>query len=165
MKEMDELKKKYWKGRTDRDEERSLKNRPFSHDTTHVEDIYFQYLNEKKNEKINFPDFDVEIIRKIKGQQGEQRFISKIGYWRLAAAVIILITAGILFFNNQSGTQTSAPPPENLVLTDTYNDPEKAFEETKKALLFISNKLNKGTELTSEFAKFSETQENLKKEN
>ena len=58
---------------------------------------------------------------------------------------------------------------ENIIPEDENNDgqnninPEKAFEETKRALLLISSRLNQTNEYTSQFSKFEESQKNLKK--
>ena len=51
---------------------------------------------------------------------------------------------------------------ENVVEMDTYEDPEKAFEETKRALLHLSSKLNQSSVYATQFSKFEEHQNNLK---
>jgi hypothetical protein len=41
-------------------------------------------------------------------------------------------------------------------LTDTFDDPEKAYRETVKALLLVSDKFNAGTDKMKELSKFNE---------
>jgi len=163
MKRIEELIKKYWEGNSELEEEELLKGY-FAHNKSEkLEEVYFNFISHSKEEKLNDPDFDAGILRKIDKKEGRKRSIFQMINWRVAAAIIVLFTASIIFFSRKPETQVDKSGSENLVTMDTYDDPEKAFEETKKALLFISNKMKKGNEYALEFGKFSESQENLKK--
>jgi hypothetical protein len=76
-------------------------------------------------------------------------FVSRL----LIAASIALVIAfsGILFIKNQ-----------NRTLKDTYSDPQLAYLETQKALLFVSQKMNKGIEPLSNISKINRGTEQLK---
>jgi len=76
-------------------------------------------------------------------------FVSRL----LIAASIALVIAfsGILFIKNQ-----------NSSLKDTYSDPQLAYLETQKALLFVSQKMNKGIEPLSNISKINSGAEQLK---
>ena len=165
MKNFDELLRKYWKGNTELDEEQKLKEHFSENEKSQIEDEYFNYLIHKRKEKLISPGFDEEILRQINGKQGVERSLFQKVNWQIAAAILILFTAGILFINRESDPDGAINPSEQIVLVDTYEDPEIAFEETKKTLLLISSKLNKSSEYTAEFRKFSKSQEDLKKEN
>lgn len=66
---------------------------------------------------------------------------SRIIFWvtGIAASLAIILSIGLLYKNTSYNTQNV-----QLVLRDTYTDPNQAYAETEKALLLISSKLNKG---------------------
>jgi hypothetical protein len=49
-------------------------------------------------------------------------------------------------------------------VVDTYSDPKLAFEETKKALLLISQSFGKAEKQARKINMFNEAQEEIKKE-
>lgn len=165
MKNMDELKKKYWKGKSEVNEEQALKKHFSKTEKGQIEDEYFSYLENKKKEKLNDPDFDKEILHFIDEHQGVKRSLFHKINWQIAAAVVILFTTSVLIINRQKGSRDTISASNQIVVEDTFEDPQLAYEETKKALLLISNKLNKGNAYTAEFVKFSQSQKNLKKNN
>lgn len=156
MKELKALLDKYWNGKSDIDEEKALKQFLSDRDASPDTD-FFRYLNESSNERIQDTDFDRKVLSEI-GLLKKPRGRNFLMNWRVAAVVALLLAASVVFkfgmLERQANEET---------LADTYEDPEKAFEETKKALLFISSKLNEGSEYTQEIGKFSESQEKLKK--
>ena len=96
-------------------------------------------------------DFDLKVLKAVEEKQSNRtkRFKLKRMIPYAAAAVVAI---GIFFFN----PNTQADPDDSLVLIeDTYDDPEKAFLEVKKALMMVSSKINKGKEYSNEIAKFS----------
>ena len=48
-------------------------------------------------------------------------------------------------------------------IEDTYKDPKKAFEETRKTLLFVSEKLNQGLDELDKINKLDEGLEEMNK--
>jgi hypothetical protein len=58
----------------------------------------------------------------------------------LAAGLLLMITV-YLFYVRTDNQQLIA----SNQMTDTYNDPMEAYNEAKKALAYVSNKLNTGT--------------------
>lgn len=160
---MDDLKRKYWKGTSEVDEEQLLKKHAEESKELELEDELFSYLKHKKGDKLSTPDFDEEMLRKIKQQTGTKRsFIHKIN-WQVAAAIVLLLSLGALFINKQMSSKNTNDLSDQLVMLDTYDDPQLAYEETKKALLLISGNLNKGNVYAAELKKFNQSQENLKK--
>jgi len=159
-KKAEALLKKYWEGKTDRKEEKELKNH-FSASTKHGElpSDYFNYLEEKFTKNPLGEDFDNEVLDIIGREKNKSGLkIIAIKYWYVAASLAILISASIIFKNNIFRIDNQS----QIVKTDTYEDPEKAFEETKKALLFISSRLNQSGEYAAEFSKFEQNQNHLK---
>ena len=163
MNNMDKLKRKYWEGATSADEEEILKKHSRKKEDEPVEDTFFSYLEHKRKEKINDPGFEKEVLRQITENQGTKRLLLQRINWQIAAAITILFAIGTIYFarhvsiNNRTGQQNTS------MLYDTYEYPQLAFEETKKALLLISSNLNKSKAYATEFKKFNESQENLKK--
>ena len=154
------LRKKYWEGNTSQEEEEALKkladNRPSQLDS---DEEYFSFLNKKGAEQPLNKEFEDEILRLIdvKKAKSKPKNIA-IKYWYIAASLTLIISVSIIFkrgiFNENSAVQ--------VVQVDTFEDPEKAFEETKKALLFLSEKLNQSSEYATQFSKFEQSQEILK---
>ncbi len=163
MQNMDELKKKYWKGTSEVNEEQALKKHSHANEQSQIENEYFSYLEHKRKEKLNDPDFEQEVLRQIKGNQGGKRSLFQKINWQIAAAIILLLSIGVLLINKQMGTKNTIAPTNQIVVEDTFEDPQLAYEETKKALLLLSSKLNEGNLYATEFVKFSQSQENLKK--
>lgn len=163
MKNMDELLGKYWEGKTSIEEENQLKEHFKKEENSETESVYFNYLKNRKQEKLKSPDFDKHILNSLNEKQVSKISLSYIKYWQYAAAIIVLVTLSILLTVRLANIKDSANRSNEITFVDTYDDPHKAFEETKKALLLISTNLNKGQEYTEELVKFSETQEKLKK--
>ena len=152
---------KYWKGTSSVKEEKWLKARCTHQGDKTPEAIYFRYLQKKSAETLEDPEFELSILNTIQGAEVRQSRRFSWMHWRVAAAVMLLIIGSITF---KVGWISDNLQPDEVISADTYQDPEKALEETKKALLFISTQLNKGSAYTAEFSKFNESQEKLKKE-
>lgn len=154
------LRKKYWEGKLSPDEEMVLKSHfldePNEDDSDHA---YFNYLSKKRAQKPLDDRFDAEILNQIDvlDEIRKPKFIA-IKYWYAAASVALIISLGIIF--NKEFTKVDKG--ENVVKVDTYENPEKAFEETKRALLLLSSKLNQSGEYATKFSKFEESQKHLK---
>ncbi|MCY1486527.1 hypothetical protein D3C87_423080 [compost metagenome] len=120
------LLEKYFEGETSIAEENELKLYFSSADVAqHLEQYkaMFGYFSSAKEQK-----FEQKIPLKSKTQ--------KVAWLSIAASVVILL--GMFTFYNRSINQS-----EDL---GTYNDPEKAFEETQKALNLLSKNVNVGVE-------------------
>ena len=148
---------KYWKGDSTPEEERFLKEH-FTREEGYDENeqLLFAYLNEKSREAIDEEDFDQNILNKVKEGKTFHFSIRRIKVWQVAAAILVLFAIGTIL------RYEKPQPVHEAVITDTYEDPEKAFEETKKALMLISEKMNTGHEYAFKLSKFNESQELIK---
>lgn len=120
------LLEKYFEGETSIAEENELKVYFSSTDVAqHLEQhkAMFGYFSSAKEQK-----FEQKIPLKSKRQ--------KVAWLSIAASVVILL--GMFTFYNRSINQN-----EDL---GTYDDPEKAFIETQKALNLLSKNVNVGIE-------------------
>lgn len=73
----------------------------------------------------------------------EKRNKISVSHWQwiggIAASIILFASAGLLLHKNFDKKS-------DFVMQDTYTNPEEAYRETQKAMLLVSNKLNKGLE-------------------
>lgn len=159
-KKAEALLKKYWDGKTDLKEEAALKKH-FSTSETNgdISAGHFKYLNEKSTQNPLGNSFDEEIVNLISNEKNKskQKHIT-IKYWYVAASLILIISVSIIFKENIFTIKS----PVEVVEVDTFEDPEKAFEETKKALMLISAKLNQSSDYATQFSKFEQSQKKLK---
>lgn len=73
----------------------------------------------------------------------------------MAASIILFVGIYIAVVK----IRTPKPVP---VLADTYKNPQLAYEETQKVLLYVSGKLNQGTDQLKNFSKLNEPGKQLK---
>jgi hypothetical protein len=160
LKKLELLIDKYYKGSTTLEEEEALKKHFSS--MTDLEDpdsIYFRFLREASTKNPPGDDFDEKIIGLISEKESvPQKKNVILKYWYLAASFVLLIGLAYAFRD----VLTPVEPQIQIVETDTFEDPQKAFEETKKALLILSSNLNKGETYVAEFSKFEQSQKILK---
>lgn len=150
------LEEKYWKGESNLAEEQELRRYVLSNKDKVSKELWdlFGALDEIKEAKLD-DDFDAEFWNSVSNRSnGRSGNFHSFHFMRYAATGIIILGLAIGFF----AILDSPDEPVNTVAIteseDTYSDPEKAFEETKKALFFASEKLNKGVEPASEIKRF-----------
>lgn len=103
------------------------------------------YHSEKKNvpenleNKLNNLIDNLDKQTNIKTQKSKRLSINWKWVSGIAASIAIFVSAGIFF-------QKSFDKKADFVVQDTYTDPKEAYLETQKAMLLVSNKLNKGLE-------------------
>lgn len=156
---IDELLQKYWSCETSLEEEQELRayfnggNIPEQWKETAT---LFRYFEQNKKKSLNDVSFDGRVMHKIHApKQGK---VMKLVYnsMRIAAGVTVLVMA--VWFVRKEIRQTT---PQEIV--DTYDDPQLAFEETKKALLMISKSFGTAEEQAKKINMFNEAQEEIQK--
>jgi len=156
---IEELLNKYWNCETSLEEEQQLHtyfrtgNIP-----DHLKETaaLFRYFDESKKKTLNDLSFDSALANKI--QVAPRGRVVKIFYnsMRIAAGLAVLLMA-IWFVRNEVRQTTPAE------VVDTYDDPQLAFEETKKALLMISKSFGTAEEQAKKINMFNEAQEEIQK--
>jgi len=149
LQEIEKILEKYYNGETTLDEEKQLRmffaGSEVPAQWKHLAG-FFSYVGQEKEVKIESPEFE----RKFDATVGETR-LSKIFdlrrpwiYWMagVAASVLIMVAIFVKF----------DPFPGKI--SDTYENPEVAYEQAKKVLLFVSNQMNKGTKNLHQIDKF-----------
>lgn len=131
-KKIEELLQRYWDCETSLEEEKKLQEY-FRNEN--VPDQWketaklFHYFEQQKNKSVN-PQFDKAVIDQLKKPKGKVTNLVQTSL-KIAAGVAVLVAA--VFFVRQEIRKNDA-----VAMEDTFDDPQKALEETKKALLMIS---------------------------
>ena len=109
------------------------------------------------------PDFDKNVIGKLKKQKSA-RVIKMRQYFnnyvRVAAVVLIVVTASFVYRMEYFDNDQPA-----AVLVDTYDTPEEAYLETKKALMLIASKMNAGKKEALKLGAFNQAEEKVRNTN
>jgi len=130
-KKLEELLQKYWDCETSLEEEQQL------HEYFRTENVpeqlketaaLFHYFEQQKSKAVN-QQFDKTLLGKLKKPQGRVTNLIQTSL-KIAAGVAVLVVA--VFFVREEIRKRDA-----IAMEDTFEDPQKALEETKKALLMI----------------------------
>lgn len=155
-----QLLEKYAEGFTTLDEERVLQSY-FAQERQMEVDMLtwkhqFMLLKAGRDYKLDTTDLDNNLVNLIDSQEQRiQPSARKLNLQRflIAASIALLIgVSGLVFHQIQKNSSK-----------DTFTDPQLAFNETQKTLLYISQKLNKGTKPLSNIAKINTGTQQLKK--
>lgn len=138
--EIEKLLEKYFEGETSLSEEKQLRNFFTSGNVPerwkNLEG-YFSFVIQEQDQQIRNTDFDDKVMSAIKGNKLapivdlRRPWI----YWiaGVAAGVLILVAVFVKF------------DPFSKRIEDTYKDPQTAYLEARKILLYVSAKFNRGT--------------------
>jgi len=161
LKKLELLVDKYYKGETTLAEEEALKKHYSSMaDADDPDSMVFRFLNQTESKNAPGADFDNKIMSLISQEEPVPRKKSVIlKYWYMAASFLLMLGLSYAFRD----VIIPAKQPVTIADADTWDDPQKAFEETKKALMMLSSNLNKSEAYAAEFSKFEQSQNNLKK--
>lgn len=162
---IEDLLEKYWACETSIVEEKELKaffkNEQVPKQFKDTASL-FQYFEMESSQKKLGTDFDQQILNQL--DENEPKKETKVVYWfntYAKVAAVILMVIALSFFV----THTIQQEQKKAQIADTFENPEDAFEETKKALLLISNKIGKGKTQMVKLSEFSKTEEKIKNNN
>lgn len=137
---IDQLLEKYWACETSLEEEKQL--RDFFRGAVIPESMkeaaeLFRFFEEEKVKSLN-DNFEPAVTKRLLQRRGGKviTMVSFTNIARIAAGILVVVVA--TYFIRQEVRKSY--PKE---LQDTYTDPQIAFEETKKALMIISNSFGK----------------------
>ncbi len=153
-KRIEQLIEKFYNGETSIGEERLLenyfsqKNIPAS---LEAERDIFRFYSSSRNEQLPDDQLKEKIIRAIESEGGDlsgkkRRMIYTVT--GIAASILLLIGSYFILLS------PSGPGIALSKYKDTYDNPEIAYMETHKALLYVSGKLNEGTSKLDNLTKF-----------
>lgn len=155
---IEQLLEKYWNCETSLEEEQQLRN--FFRGDSIPESMkdtaeLFRFFETEKNKSLN-ENFEPAVTKQLRQRQGG-KIISMVSFAniaRIAAGILVVVVA--TYFVRQEVRK--AYPQE---LQDTYSDPKMALEETKKALMMISNSFNKAQREAGKIKAFNEAEEKI----
>lgn len=158
-----ELVERFWSGETDEQEEQMLRDYFAFND--YPEEFketaaYFEYTVLEKNENGLNLDFDQRVLSELNPRSNNKGLLLKI-----AAGFALLF--GMFFFMQS----LDGPDNPNVIveetIEDTYEDPQQAYDEVKRALMMVSGKMNTSKKYGKELKKFSHAKKEIriKKEN
>lgn len=163
-KKLEELLQKYWDCETSLEEEQQL--REYFRSEKVPEQMkeaasLFHYFEQQKNNSVN-EQFDKTLLGQLKkpkarptGASGRGKVTNLVQTsLRIAAGVAVLVVA--VFFVRQEIRKTDA-----VAMEDTYDDPQKALEETKKALMMISKGFGRAEQQAKKINLLNEAQEKV----
>ena len=156
------LLEKYWNCETSLEEEKQLRmyfNNSEVHNDFKEFAPLFQYFKSQKDIRIS-DNFEKKIVKQIKSRKkaGRQHFLNI--YYKVAAAVILILFIVIIHQRFIAVREKAT-----IVVQDTFEDPEKALEEAKKALLLVSEKWNKGKDNFTKLSEFNKGEKIIRNEN
>lgn len=155
-KNQSELVKKYWAGESTVEEEKHLLESNLDN-LEEKDQTHFRQLKDFSNMSLG-ADFGTEIMDKIAQEETPVRRLNPNLIWKVAAAVLLCLS---MYFLYQPLEQSK----EEVQLAALEEDPEKAFELTKQALLLVSTKLNKAAKVDLPLDKFEKVQTKIKDRN
>ncbi|NOT74467.1 MAG: hypothetical protein HOP08_06020 [Cyclobacteriaceae bacterium] len=155
---IEQLLEKYWMCETSLEEEQQLrafflgKNVPESMKATAEMFLFFEG---EKNKSLN-ENFEPTVTKELRQRRGGKvvSMVSFTNISRIAAGIVVMVAA--TYFIRQEVRKSY--PQE---LQDTYSDPQLALEETKKALMMISNSFNSAQKDAGKIKAFSEAEEKI----
>lgn len=153
---IDEWLEKYWKGETSLAEEAQLR-RYFQEEEPppHLRSVAALFQHYDAPQRLD-DGFDEQLIKHLR----EQKAVPMWPNLLKIAAVVALFLLGALWVKH---TYLDAPAPAPVaVAPDTYEDPERAYEEAKQALLLVSSLMNEGTQHLTKLEEFDEAQQTIK---
>lgn len=135
--QIDNILEKYWKGETTLEEEKLLKTHFKTNPSLTDDGAYFRYLRQQK--QITY--------------EGSTSLIKNKKTWFSAAATITIgVITALLVFNDARKDPFA------------IDDPEKALQATREALMMIGAEINQGQNHAMELIKFNKAQEELQDE-
>ena len=159
IKELRKLLQKYYNGETTLNEEDTLKKyftgNPDIDEEFHTEKKQFIMFNKAKNQDVPVEDFEKKLETLIDNQKVIYPVFKRSNVWIRIAAVAASV---LIIFGIYNSIKYFTGKPE---YSDTIEDPRLAYEETKKTLLYISEKLNYGTRELENVDKLSSSVQKL----
>jgi hypothetical protein len=156
-----ELLEKYWEGETSLEEEEMLRSfyatehKELPADLLEAQSLFRYFHTEANLELPELPEMET-VIAQLSPVVKQKPW----DHWMKYAAVF-LIAIGLGYAGRQY-QEKQRRMDVVLAQRDTYDDPQKAFAATQKALRLLAKNLNKGTSQVQKLSYFNEATERIK---
>lgn len=137
---------KYWEGETSLQEETQL--RDFFTGNDIPEDLkpyqsLFQFFQLEQDKKLN-ADFDKKLMEQLQSSDKPVAKVRTLSFYLVRIAAVGLLLISIYWVSQQAPFKSA----ETAVAAEEMT-PEEVYAQTKQALLLVSAKLNKGTDVAN----------------
>jgi hypothetical protein len=154
---LEQLLEKYWSCETSLEEEKQLRDFFKGAVPESLKDAadLFRFFEAEKAKSLN-ENFEGTVTKELRQRRGG-KIVSMVNFSNIAriAAGILVVVAATYFIRQE--VRKSYPKE----LQDTYTDPQIAFEETKKALMMISNSFGKAQHEAEKIKIFNEAEKKI----
>ena len=163
LKKIKALLERYYEGESTLNEEKILRdyfsNKIIDDELIAEKDIFLYQIHE--NDELNkIPDISSKIWNTLNKKEVDKTKVKRnlgLIYLRIAASIIILVGSFFLLKNQVFDEN------RNIQFTDTYDNPEIAYQQAKETLLYVSAILNNGTDHLAPLEKINEGTQKLNK--
>jgi len=128
---------RYWKGETSLEEEQEILKEMSGSSTP--DSLYFRLIAEARKQKSSLKLEDIKSYNQSAATPQPRTMALPIYRWIASAAAVLLFCIAALGLWNYTHQQTKQPD----IMADSFDDPQKAYEEVREALAYVSTKLNK----------------------
>jgi hypothetical protein len=147
---------KYYKGDTILSEEEALRryfvSNPDIPEEFRTEMAQFLMIDKAKNQDIPFDDFEEKLEKLIDNQKIRYPVFRRTKFWIQVTGIAASILIVFSIYNSLTDSDEIG----------TIEDPNVAYEETQKALYYISEKFNSGTKELTNISKIDDVSKMLK---
>jgi len=127
---------KYWNGETSLLEEQDILNEMAK--SSGRDSLYFKMIAEARKQKSSLKIEDIKTYNIQTATPQPRMMVLPVYRWVASAAAVLLFAIAALGLWNYTHQQTKPD-----IMADSFDDPQKAYEEVRDALAFVSSKLNK----------------------
>jgi hypothetical protein len=152
------LLEKYWKCETTLEEEKILREyfkQPVVADALKESATLFRYFEQQRQRTLTDVSFEGTLKKRMQPPESKIRSLV-MSSLRIAAGISVVV-ASVWLVRTQWQTSDATE------ITDTYDDPQKAFEETKRALQLISKNFGKAEKATANINLINEAKDKIQK--
>lgn len=156
---------KYWNCETSLEEEQQL--RAYFREHHDIPEAWketaalFQYFDEQQHKSLNDVSFEGQVLSHVREPRRGKVVSLVYNSMRIAAGVAVLVMAVWFVRNELRDPATTASNDTPAELKDTFDDPQLAFEETKKALKMISKSFGQAEDQAKKINLFNEAQQEV----
>ncbi len=127
---------RYWNGETSLEEEQEILKEMSG--ATVPDTLYFRMIAEARKQRSTLKIDDIKAFNQQAAKPAPRTIVLPVYRWVASAAAVLLFA--IASYGLWDYTHQQAKPD---IMADSFEDPQKAYEEVREALAFVSSKLNK----------------------